>query len=304
MGNWKNLDLNLLVVFDAVMQARSLTQAGKRLGLSQPAISHALARLRHALADELLVRGPNGMVPTARAEQLAGPVREMLAGLQAALEPRAVQPADMTGMFTVAVDGYTAFALTNQIVDALQAEAPRLGLTVVPSGTRNVLDELDAGAIDLALTRSVDGGDRFKCSRVLTDHYVAVMRSQHPAAAAEFTLESLASLRHLTLTSTGDSTKFLDEALNAAGLRRDAMLSLPFLATPDALAGSDLVAVLPARVAARLHQDGKLVARPLPCAVISIHLVMTWHRRRDAQPEHRWVRSTVRRCLAAIEQAS
>ncbi len=304
MGNWNGLDLNLLAVFDAVMQERNLTRASKRLGLSQPAVSHALARLRHALTDELFVRGPDGMVPTPRAERLARPVREALAGLQMALESQAVQPADMAGRFTIAVNGYTAFALTNRIVDALLAEAPQLRLTVVPSGTRSIPDELDAGLIDLALADLLEGGDRFKCSRVLTDRYVAVVRSQHPAASTQLSLESFAGLRHVTLTSTGDSTSFVDEALDAAGLRRTIVLSLPFLAVPDALAGSDLVAILPARVAVRLQRNWDLVACPLPCAAPPVHLSMTWHRRVDGQVEHLWLRSAVRRCLAGIGRES
>ncbi len=304
MSNWQGLDLNLLAVFDAVMQDRSLTRAGKRLGLSQPAVSHALARLRHTLADELLVRGADGMVPTPRAEQLAGPIREALAGLRMALEPQAVQPADMAGSFTIAVNGYTAAALTNRIVDAIWAEAPQLGLTVVPSGTRNIQDQLDAGLIDLALAGLLEGGDRFKCSRVLTDHYVVVMRREHPAASAALSLEDLAGLRHLTLTSTGDSTSFLDEALEAAGLRRRVALNLPFLAAPEALAGSDLVAILPARVAARLRRNWPLVDRPLPCSAPPVDLSMSWHRRMDGQGEHQWMRSAVRRCLASIAQES
>ncbi len=302
MGSLSGLDLNLLAVFDAIVRERSLTKAGKRLGLSQPAVSHALARLRQAVGDELLVRGPDGMSPTSRGEQLGRAVREALAGLQVALEPQAARPADMAGQFTIAVDGYTAFALTNRIVEALRGQAPGLGLTVVPSGTRDILDELDAGLIDLSLTRLLDGGERFKCSRVLTDRYVAVMRRQHPAAADELTLERLASLRHLALTSTGDSLAFLEAALGAAGLNLVVALSLPFLAVPEALANADLVAVLPARVAARLRQGGDLVAHALPCAAPAIHLTMTWHRRRDTQAEHQWLRSSVRRCLAAIEK--
>ena len=152
------------------------------------------------------------------------------------------------------------------------------------------------------LDRLLDGGERFKCSRVLTDRYVAVMRRQHPAATGELTLQRLASLRHLALTSTGDSMAFLETALDAAGLTRTVALSLPFLAAPEALASADLVTILPARVAARLRQGGALVAHALPCVAPAIHLTMTWHRRRDTQAEHQWLRANVRRCLAAIEK--
>ncbi len=302
MTNWNGLDLNLLVVFDAVMRDRNLTRAGKRLGLSQPAVSHALARLRHTLGDELLVRGADGMVATPRAEQLAAPIRDAQAALHLALEPHGAAPADMAGRMVVAVNGYTAFALANRIVAAIHAEAPGLGLAVVPSGTLDILDQLDARAIDLALTGPLDGGDRFKTTCMLTDVDVAVMRSRHPAAEAELSLQTLAGLRHLTLTSTGDSTAFLDEALEAAGVRRTIGLSLPFLAVSEALMGSDLVVILPRRVAAVLRRSWDLIERPLPFPAPPVHLMMTWHRRVDEQPKHQWVRATVRRCVKAVER--
>src|SRR5712672_1443302 len=100
---WGAIDLNLLVVFDAVMQERNVTRAGQRLGLSQPAMSHALARLRHTLKDELFVRSPKGMVPTPRAEQLALPVRAALEGLQRSLEPAQFDPASAQRDFRIAV---------------------------------------------------------------------------------------------------------------------------------------------------------------------------------------------------------
>ena len=296
--NWGKVDLNLLAVFDVVMRERNMTRAGKLLGLSQPAVSHALARLRIMLKDELLVRGPEGMMPTARAEQLAGPIRDALAELEIALQPQAARPEEMSRGYTIAVNGYTAYVLTNRIVRALREAAPRLRLTVVPSGTRDVLAELDAGVIDLALTGLTEGGDRFKRSRVMTDRYVAVMRAGHPQAQDTLPAEALARMRHLTVTSTGDDTGFVGDFLEARQLRRDVVLSLPFLATPEALAGSDLVAVMPAGVAACLARVWGLAACAIECDAPAIELFMTWHRRLDGQSEHRWLRGMIRQCLS------
>ncbi|NPD70009.1 LysR family transcriptional regulator (plasmid) [Lichenicola cladoniae] len=296
--NWEGLDLNLLAVFEAVMQERNLTRAGQRLGLSQPAVSHALGRLRQQIGDELLVRGPDGMVPTARAEQLAGPVREALASLRIALATQAAHPGEMRGPFTMSVNGYTAFVLAGRLIAGLRDAAPHLKLTLLPSGTRNVLDELDAGVIDLALTRMPDGGDRFKCAAVLTDHFVTVLRREHPALQGRLTLQDLAALDHMTITSTGDNTSFLDEALEANGLQRRIALSVPFLSAAELLGQSDLIAVMPARVAA--HLGAGLEVRALPCAGPPVDLWMTWHRRRDGDAEQLWVRDTIRSCLQAI----
>lgn len=296
-------DLNLLTVFEAIMQERNVSRAAKRLGLSQPAASHALARLRIMLKDDVLVRGPDGMVPTERAEQLAVPVRDALASLAIALEPQAVQPEEMSRAFTITVNGYTAYVLTCRIAAALRAAAPRVRLTILPSGTRDVLDELDTGLIDLALAGMADGGDRFKCSQVMTDSYVAVMRRGHPAAGTALQAEDLAKVEHLTVTSTGDSTSFVEDILEARQLKRNVVLSLPFLAAPEALAGSDLVAVMPARVARQLARSWELTACPFAHNTPQIELYMTWHRRSDNHPEHRWVRRTIRTCLRDIAAA-
>ena len=118
------IDLNLLVVFDAVMQERNVTRAGNRLGLSQPAMSHALARLRHMLKDQLFIRSPGGMVPTPRAEALALPIRQALDGLQHSLAPTQFDPAKATGAFQVAVDNYAAIVLAGPLASRVIKLAP------------------------------------------------------------------------------------------------------------------------------------------------------------------------------------
>src|ERR1700738_1686307 len=144
------IDLNLLVVFDAIMMERSVTRAGQRLGLSQPAISHALTRLRHMLKDELFVRSPSGMMPTPRAEQLATPVRIALDGLQQSLEPDHFDPAEDTTTFRIAVDNYAAIVLVAPIAAYVARIAPGVRLDFRPSGTLDVLEQLDRSELHLA----------------------------------------------------------------------------------------------------------------------------------------------------------
>src|SRR5258706_3958378 len=129
------IDLNLLVVFDAVMQERNVTRAGHRLGLSQPAMSHALTRLRHMLKDQLFVRSPAGMMPTPRAEELATPIRIALDGLQQSLEPGQFEPSKATATFRSAVDNYAAIVLVAQIAAHVARVAPGVPLDFRPSGT-------------------------------------------------------------------------------------------------------------------------------------------------------------------------
>src|SRR2546422_8633016 len=149
--NWRAFDLNLLVVFDGVMHERSVTRAGKRLGLSQPALSHALNRLRYLLKDQLFIRTPQGMVPTPRAEQLALPLRQALADMQRALEPEAFVPAQANRRFSIAINNYAAIVLAAPLVAAVSAAAPLVQLDLRPSGTLNVFDLLDNGGPDIAI---------------------------------------------------------------------------------------------------------------------------------------------------------
>src|SRR3977135_2358944 len=145
------LDLNLLVVFDAIMRDRSVTRAGLRLGLSQPAMSHALTRLRHMLKDELFIRSPNGMLPTPRADDLAAPIRGALDGLQQSLEPVQFDPSKATTSFRIAVDNYAAVVLVAPIAAHVARIAPGVTLDFRPSGTLNVPDLLDRRDRQLAI---------------------------------------------------------------------------------------------------------------------------------------------------------
>src|SRR4051812_36637202 len=138
--NWGAFDLNLLIVFDAVMQERSVTRAGQRIGLSQPAMSHALGRLRHMLKDELFIRTPDGMAPTPRAETLAQPLRNALSEMQLALEPAVFDPADSDRRFTLAVNNFAAVVLAPPLVTAVSAAAPSIRLDLRPSGTLDIVD--------------------------------------------------------------------------------------------------------------------------------------------------------------------
>jgi DNA-binding transcriptional LysR family regulator len=196
------LDLNLLLVFDAIVRDRSVTRAGHRLGLSQPAMSHALTRLRHMLTDELFVRSPNGMVPTPRAEELATPIRIALDGLQQSLEPVQFEPTKATTTFRIAVDNYAAIVLVAPIAAHIAGIAPGVKLDFRPSGTLDVLDLLDRSELHLAMGPAGAQGERFSHRRLLQDQFVVVHRKGHPAAKAqEFSTEKLTTLPQLEISS-------------------------------------------------------------------------------------------------------
>jgi len=249
MKNWRSFDLNLLRVFDAVMQERNVTRAGSSIGLSQPAMSHALNRLRHLLKDELFVRVPAGMVPTPRAELLAQSVRNLLTEIRLALEPAAFDPAASDRRFTLTVNNYAAVVLTTPVVTAVSAAAAAVRLDLRPSGTLDVVDLLDRGDLDIALGSIEAPGKRFAATLLLEDPFVMVMRRGHPASRRKLSAAAFAALPHLEISSTHEDTTFIDRWLAQEGLARRIALRAPYISAASLLTDSALIATLSCRFA-------------------------------------------------------
>jgi len=298
------IDLNLLVIFDAVMQERNVTRAGHRLGLSQPAISHALTRLRYMLKDDLFIRSPKGMVPTPRAEQLALPVRTALDGLQRSLEPAQFDLATAQRSFRIAVDNYAALVLAAPLVTRISKAAPAVTLEFRPSGTLNIEDLLDRGELDLAIGSYAEAGERFSHRQLLQDEFVAVLRKNHPATGVrELSVETFAALGHLEISSVHHATDFVDKALARRKLKRRIALRAPFLSAVRILAASDMVSVFPRRIAEELVRYRPLVIRLLPHSSPMIETAMIWPRRLDNQPGHHWLRQIVSLVTDGLQSA-
>ncbi|MEH2476790.1 DNA-binding transcriptional LysR family regulator [Nitrobacteraceae bacterium AZCC 2146] len=295
------IDLNLLVVFDAIMRERSVTRAGQRLSLSQPAMSHALTRLRHALKDELFVRSPNGMVPTPRAEQLATPIRIALDGLQQSLEPIQFDPSKAATTFRIAVDNYAAIVLVAPIAAHVARIAPGVTLDFRPSGTLDVLDMLDRSELHLAMGPSGVQGERFSRRRLLQDQFVVVHRKGHPAAKArEFSTEKLTTLPQLEISSAQFGPDFVEPGPGRSKPGLKPAMRAPFLAAAQILATSDLVSVLPLNVAKNMTRSHHLVFRRLSRPPKPIEAAMIWLRRLDNQPAHAWLRDVISRVISDL----
>lgn len=295
-----SVDLNLLTVFDAVMRERSTTRAGKRLGLSQPAVSHALGRLRHMLKDELFIRGPLGMMPTPRAEQLAIPVRAAMDGLQEALEPDEFEPERATQTFKIAVDNYAAIVLVAPIVAKIAELASGVRLDFRPSGTLNVPDLLDRSELHLAIVPSDVTAERFRRKRLIQDEFVLVMRGAHPLSKdREISKEALAGVPQLEISSAqfGSETTGVE---GSARPNRRARIRAPILSAARIIATSNLVAVLPVKVALEMTRSRELTHRQLTRAPKPIETSMVWLRRLDNQPAHSWLRSEIVKIVGGL----
>jgi DNA-binding transcriptional LysR family regulator len=298
------MDLNLLVVFDAMMRDRSVTRAGERLGLSQPAMSHALTRLRHMLKDELFVRSPAGMLPTPRAEQLATPIRIALDGLQQSLEPVQFEPSKATTTFRIAVDNYAAIVLVAPIAAHVASVAPGVKLDFRPSGTLNVPELLDRSELQLAIGPPGVQGERFSVRRLLQDQFVVVHRKGHPAARTrEFSTEQLATLAQLEISSAQFGADFVDTAPARSKPAPKTAMRVPFLSAAQILATSDLVSVLPLNVARNMIRSHDLVFHRLSRSPKPIEAAMIWLRRLDNQPAHAWLRDVINHVTHGLRSA-
>jgi DNA-binding transcriptional LysR family regulator len=299
------IDLNLLVVFDAIMRDRSVTRAGQRLGLSQPAMSHALTRLRHMLKDELFVRSPNGMMPTPRAEQLATPIRIALDGLQQSLEPTQFEPAKAVATFRIAVDNYAAIVLVAPIAEHVARNAPGVTLDFRPSGTLNISDMLDRSELHLAIGPPRVQAERFSLRRLLQDQFVVVHRKGHPAARArEFSTETLATLPQLEISSAQFGADFAEAAPGKSKPVLKPAMRAPFLSAAQILATSDLVSVFPLNIARHMTKSHGLVLHRLSRPPKPIEAAMIWLRRLDNQPAHAWLREVIVRVANDFRAAS
>jgi DNA-binding transcriptional LysR family regulator len=265
-------------------------------------MSHALTRLRNMLKDELFVRSPNGMMPTPRAEQLATPIRIALDGLQQSLEPDQFEPAKTTTTFRIAVDNYAAIVLVAPIAAHVARIAPAVRLDFRPSGTLDVLEQLDRSELHLAMGLSAAKGERFSRRRLLQDQFVVVHRKGHPAAKTqEFSTEKLAPLPQLEISSVQFGPDFDETGPERSKLGPRAATRAPFLSAAPILATSDLVSVRPLNVAKSMTRSHHLVYRRLSRSPKPIEAAMIWLRRLDNQPAHAWLRDVIGRVTSDLQ---
>jgi DNA-binding transcriptional LysR family regulator len=282
-------------VFDAIFREGNIVRAAQRLGMSQPAASHALARLRHALSDDLFVRSAQGMLPTARAEQLAEPIRQALAYLELGLQSGPFEAQSSTYKFKVALDNCSAVSLTPRIVTAIALVAPDISLELRPSGTMEIDRMIDAGEIDLFIGRPGENRERFASDELSSDDFVVVHGKRFDRDAS-MTVEELIDIPHLHLSSVGDDMSFVDIWLAERGLQRRVKHSVPLLGCTAVLQQQNVCAVMRRPIAEVICRTSGLIASELPFRSPCISTRMRWHKRLDSQPAHMWLRQIVRNC--------
>ena len=290
--NVRDLDLNLLRVFDAVLREGGVTPAAALLGLTQPAVSNALARLRKLFGDALFVRTPSGMEPTPFARELAEPVRQALALLEAALaHGPGFDPASAVRAFRFYMSDVGQIEFLPPLVECVQREAPGVRLEAVALDVDDIGAALAAGGLDLAIGFLPGLGPPVRRRSLFRDPYVCLMRADHPIRS--LTKKRFLEASHALVTYRGGH-RVIEEALERAGLARRIALRVPhFTVVPMVLERTDLLLTLPGRVARVFERRGAFKSLPPPLAIPPAEVAVHWHERFEADPGNRWLRERV-----------
>lgn len=298
--NLRSVDLNLLVVLDALLDEAHVSRAAQRVGLSQPAASSALERCRQLFGDPLLQRGTGGMVLTPKAQALAEPVKRVLLAAAALLDRTEPDLARIHQTVRVVMADHPAATIAPKLHRLLAASAPGITVAVMPwHGAGAALDGLARGTVDFAVSVFPMVEADFTRRELLRESYLVAMRGDHPAAG-DFSLDTWLAHPHALVSGRGETHGALDEALARIGRKRRVGMVVPsFMMVPPLLADSDLIALLPSRCLPASTQAG-LVAFPPPIAVEGFPLHGAWHRRRAGDPAVRHVARLIEDLVAAL----
>ncbi len=292
----RNLDLNLLKAFDALIDELNVTKAAERLAVTQPAVSATLNRLRDAIGDPLFVRAQRGIVPTERALELKAPIKRILADIDALIQPTSFDPGTTAFTVTLSATDYALRAVVVPFVAALRPIAPHIRISVVQANGPVLLERMERGELDMALVTPELAPPDLHSRTLFEERYVCVMRNRHPAAHRPLTLDSFCSLDHgMVSLQGGGFAGPTDAALTLKGLTRRVMVSVPsFGMLLDMVHSSDLVALVPERL---LQETAGLKVQTPPLEVPGFTKILAWHARTHADHRQQWVREQlVRAC--------
>ncbi|WP_372659399.1 LysR family transcriptional regulator [Hydrogenophaga sp.] len=291
----KDIDLNLLVVFNQLLMEKKVSKVAENLGLGQPAVSNALARLRKLFGDELFLRTASGMQPTPFAEQLAESVGYALGMIHDAVNARSsFDPATSQRRFTIAMTDIGEIYFLPRLMETIQAVAPSVSISTVRNTAINLKDAMEAGHVDLAIGLLPQLKAGFFQRRLFVQHYVCMFRSGHPLDKRKVRPQDFFAANHVAIASAGTGHGKVDEILDSSTEARKVKLTVPhFVAVGHILQASNLVATVPERLAERMAGPFQLkyIAHPVRLPQIAIN--QFWHAKYHKDPANQWLRGLI-----------
>ncbi len=290
-----DIDLNQLVLFHHLMVERRVSRVAEKLGLTQPAVSNTLAKLRRRFGDELFVRTPAGMLPTPFAEQLAEPIGYALGMIHSGLNQHSrFEPGRVTQAVTIAMTDIGEIVFLPRLVERLRQEAPGVSLSTVRTTATNLREDMESGKVDLAIGPLPQLKAGFFQRRLFRQRYVCLFRQGHPLDRKRLTLADFKAAEHLVIVSPGTGHGKVDELIRRAGVERHVRLTIPhFVSVGQLLCSTDMVATVTERLAESLVEPFGLTWRPHPVALPEVAINVFWHAKVHRSPAHQWLRGVV-----------
>ncbi len=287
------LDLNLLVVFNQLLVDQRVSKAAESLGVSQPAVSNSLAKLRKLLGDELFLRTPKGMESTPYADQLAESVSYALAMIHSGVNQRtSFEPLAASRSFTIGMTDIGEIYFLPALIKRLHRDAPGVTLSTVRSTRVNLRDEMEAGKVEIAIGLLPQLKAGFFQRRLFMQSYVCLMRRDHRLDKRKISLTEFVAAEHLVVIAQGTGHGKVDELLQRSGVERKIRLTVPhYVSVGHILQGSDLIATVPERLADRLLEPFGLAKVAHPAKLPDIAINVFWHAKYHRSPASRWLRS-------------
>lgn len=298
--NLRSVDLNLLVALDALLTEMHVTRAAERVGLSRPAMSNPLSRLRHVFKDELLVRTSAGMQATPRAIELREPIRRILRAVERVFDSEGdFNPLSSTRTFTVRMSDVLGEMLLPQLYVVIEHVAPCIQLDIIHMPPQRTIEALEKDEIDIAVSMGLVHSSSIHSTTLMADRMVCVMRAGHPASHEELTLERFLAEKHLKVSMSPTDMRFVDDVLVKQGLSRRVALNVPhWMLVPRVLEHSNMIAVMPRRFAQTTVGSG-LCVRELPLSSPPFDWSAYWHRRHQGDQAIAWLVDRLREAAGA-----
>ncbi len=300
--NVANFDLNLLVVFNAIYEEKSLTRAGQRLRLTQPAISHSLNRLRSAFNNQLFVRHGNNMVPTPLAEKMMPDVAEVLGLTEKMFQGWEVfEPSQSSRTFLIGIQDYPMLVVLPRLLEIMDVIAPNINIKTSHLRKEDRKTALEEGKLDMVIGVKQEFGSNIDHQYLFRDQEVCIMRKNHPDIGATLTLEQYTAAEFIGLSVSEYEVQAIDVKLEEIGKKRNIRLIVENeVNIPHLVARSDFLANVVALVADAYSDLLPIKIMPLPIPITDISFYQYWHKRHDKEPAHVWLRQTIKSICESI----